>query len=36
MMQRALLQYKNPQNREHIRKALKILNREDLKRLLSA
>ena len=30
MMQRALLQYKNPQNREHIRKALRILKREDL------
>jgi uncharacterized radical SAM protein YgiQ len=29
-MQRALLQYKNPQNREYIRKALKILKREDL------
>lgn len=30
MMQRALLQYNNPQNREYIRKALKILKREDL------
>jgi len=34
MMQRALLQYKNPQNRECIRKALKILKREDLTYLL--
>lgn len=34
MMQRALLQYKNPQNRDHIRKALKILNKEGLKGLL--
>ena len=34
MMQRALLQYKNPQNREYIKKALKILNREDLTSLL--
>lgn len=30
MMQRALLQYKNPQNRGYVRKALKVLNREDL------
>lgn len=30
MMQRALLQYNNPRNREYIRKALKILKREDL------
>lgn len=30
MMQRALLQYKNPQNRGYVRKALKILKREDL------
>lgn len=36
MMQRALLQYKNPQNREYIRKALKILNKEGLKSLFSA
>ncbi|MDP3792091.1 MAG: YgiQ family radical SAM protein [Candidatus Omnitrophota bacterium] len=36
MMQRALMQYKNPQNREYVRKALKILNREDLKRLFAA
>jgi len=33
IMQRALIQYKNPQNRENIRKALKILKREDLKRV---
>ncbi len=32
-MQRALLQYKNPQNREFVRKALKILGREDLKKV---
>ena len=36
MMQRALLQYKNPQNRGYLRKALKILNREDLKKLFSS
>lgn len=30
MMHRALLQYKNPQNRKTIAKALKILKREDL------
>ncbi len=36
MMQRALLQYKNPQNRDYIRKALKILNKEGLKSLFSA
>ena len=34
MMQRALLQYKNPQNRKYIQKALKILDKEGLKRLL--
>lgn len=34
MMQRALLQYKNPQNREYIKKALRILKREDLTYLL--
>lgn len=34
MMQRALLQYKNPQNRKYIRKALKILDKEGLKSLL--
>ena len=34
MMQRALLQYKNPQNRIYVKKALKILNREDLTYLL--
>jgi uncharacterized radical SAM protein YgiQ len=34
MMQRALLQYKNPQNRQHILKALKILNKEGLKKVL--
>ncbi|MBI5124561.1 MAG: DUF3362 domain-containing protein, partial [Candidatus Omnitrophica bacterium] len=34
MMQRALLQYKNPQNREYIRKALRILNKEGFKKLL--
>ena len=33
MMQRALIQYKNPQNRVYIRKALKILNKENLKGL---
>ncbi len=32
-MQRALLQYKNPQNRKHILRALKILHKESLKRL---
>ena len=36
MMHRALLQHKNPQNREYVKKALRILKREDLKRLLSA
>lgn len=30
-MQRALLQYKNPQNRKYILRALKILNKESLK-----
>ena len=30
MMQRSLLQYKNPSNRGYIRKALKMLHREDL------
>ncbi|MDO8535748.1 MAG: YgiQ family radical SAM protein [Candidatus Omnitrophota bacterium] len=34
MMQRALLQYKNPQNRHYILKALKLLNKEGLKRAL--
>ena len=34
MMQRALLQYKNPQNRHYILKALKILNKEGLKKVL--
>lgn len=34
MMQRALLQYKNPNNREHVRKALKILDKEGMKKLL--
>jgi uncharacterized radical SAM protein YgiQ len=34
MMQRALLQYKNPQNRQHILKALKILDKESLKKVL--
>jgi len=34
MMQRALLQYKNPQNRQYILKALKILNKEGLKKTL--
>lgn len=33
MMQRALIQYNNPQNRVYVIKALKILKREDLKRL---
>ncbi len=32
-MQRALLQYKNPQNRKHILRALKILHKESLKNL---
>ena len=32
-MQRALLQYKNPQNRKHILRALKILHKESLKKL---
>jgi uncharacterized radical SAM protein YgiQ len=36
MMQRALLQYKNPQNRQHILKALKILDKEGLKKVLLA
>ena len=34
MMQRALLQYKNPQNRQNILKALKILGKESLKKVL--
>ncbi len=34
MMQRALLQYKNPQNRQYILKALKILGKESLKKVL--
>ena len=34
MMQRALLQYKNPQNRQYILKALKILDKEGLKKTL--
>lgn len=34
MMQRALLQYKNPQNRQYILKALKILDKEGLKKVL--
>lgn len=34
MMQRALLQYKNPHNRSYIRKALKILHKESLTYLL--
>ena len=34
MMQRALLQYKNPQNKQYILRALKILDKEDLKKLL--
>jgi uncharacterized radical SAM protein YgiQ len=34
MMQRALLQYKNSQNRPHILKALKILDKENLKKVL--
>jgi uncharacterized radical SAM protein YgiQ len=34
MMQRALLQYKNPQNRHYILKALKILDKEGLKKIL--
>lgn len=33
MMQRALLQYKNPRNRPYIRKALKMLGKEGLKKL---
>ncbi len=33
MMQRALLQYKNPQNRAYILKALKILHKEGLEKL---
>ncbi|MBU1853110.1 MAG: YgiQ family radical SAM protein, partial [Candidatus Omnitrophica bacterium] len=32
-MQRALLQYKNPKNRKHILRALKILHKESLKKL---
>ncbi|MDD5680021.1 MAG: YgiQ family radical SAM protein [Candidatus Omnitrophica bacterium] len=32
-MQRALLQYKNPQNRKYILRALKILRKESLKKL---
>jgi len=32
-MQRALLQYKNPQNRKHILRALTILHKESLKKL---
>ena len=32
-MQRALLQYKNPQNKKHILRALKILRKENLKKL---
>ncbi|MDO8536160.1 MAG: YgiQ family radical SAM protein, partial [Candidatus Omnitrophota bacterium] len=34
MMQRALLQYKNPKNRQYILKALKILDKEGLKKIL--
>jgi len=34
MMQRALLQYKNPQNKQYILRALKILDKEGLKKLL--
>jgi radical SAM superfamily enzyme YgiQ (UPF0313 family) len=34
MMQRALLQYKNPKNREYIIKALRILKKEGLRKLL--
>jgi len=34
MMQRALLQYKNPRNRQYILKALKILDKEGLKKAL--
>ena len=34
MMQRALLQYKNPQSKQYILKALKILDREELKNIL--
>ncbi|MFH1431859.1 MAG: YgiQ family radical SAM protein, partial [archaeon] len=34
-MQRALLQYKNPQNRKHILRALKILHKESLSRLFN-
>lgn len=33
IMQRALLQYKNPQNRKQILRALKILHKESLKKL---
>ena len=33
MMQRALLQYNNPQNRAYILKALKILHKEGLEKL---
>ena len=35
VMQRALLQYKNPQNRKHILKALKILHKESLSRFFN-
>lgn len=34
MMQRALLQHKNPQNRQYILRALKILDKEGLKKVL--
>ncbi|MDP3730467.1 MAG: YgiQ family radical SAM protein [Candidatus Omnitrophota bacterium] len=34
MMQRALIQYKNPQNRQYILRALKILDKEGLKKAL--
>jgi len=36
MMQRALLQYKNPQNKKYIRKALTMLHKEALRRLFLA
>ncbi len=36
MMQRALLQYKNPRNKKYIRKALTMLHKEELRRLFSA
>ena len=36
MMQRAIIQYKNPQNRQYIKKALKILHKEGMAKIFTS